>query len=151
MSRKPSRARARRTMNFVNFRGELTSPAQCLSVTERLFRGRQGPMKTKSVACVLAMALTVQGCSSRPREFTPMLTAPPASTAEFDAAAADCTQLLVAGKLDRNGRLSSAAGGAATGAGVAVAGSAAAAATAGYAGMAVAAATIVLLPFALVG
>lgn len=80
-----------------------------------------------------------------------MLAAPPASTAEYDAAYAECTQLLVAGKLDSSGRLASGAGGVATGAGVAAAGGAAAAATAGYAGMAVAAATVVLLPFAVIG
>ncbi|HXG80872.1 MAG TPA: hypothetical protein VNJ05_03640 [Sphingomicrobium sp.] len=108
-------------------------------------------MNSKSMVCVLAAALTAQGCSSRPREFAPVLAAPPASTAEFDAAHAECTQLLVAGKLDKDGRLASGAGGVATGAGVAAAGGAAAAATAGYAGMAVAAATVVLLPFAVLG
>ena len=108
-------------------------------------------MKSRSVACTLAAALMLQGCSSRPREFTPTLAAPPASAAEFDTAHAECTQLLVAGKLDKDGRLASGAGGVATGAGVAAAGGAAAAATAGYAGMAVAAATVVLLPFAVLG
>lgn len=109
-------------------------------------------MQSKSVvAVVLAAALVLPGCSSRPREFRPMLAAPPASPAEFDAATTECTQMLVAGKLDKDGRLASAAGGVGTGAGVAVAGAGAAAATAGYAGMAVAAATVVLLPFALVG
>ena len=69
----------------------------------------------------------------------------------FDQAYATCTQLLVAGKLDQNGRLASAAGGAAAGgAGLAI-GTATAAGVAGYGGMAVAAATIVLLPFAIVG
>jgi len=114
-------------------------------------------MNCKSLVCVLAVAVTVQGCSSRPREFTPVLAAPsalaapPVSRAELDAAYADCTQLLVAGKLDKDGRLASGATGVATGAGVAVAGGAAAATVAGYAGLAVAAATIVLLPFAVVG
>jgi hypothetical protein len=108
-------------------------------------------MTRKYVACVLVFALALPGCSSRPREFNPVLAAPPASAAELDAAAAECTELLVAGKLDKDGRLASAGAGAATGAGVAVAGGTAAAAAAGYAGMAVAAATIVLLPFALVG
>lgn len=108
-------------------------------------------MSNKSLILLLALALTVQGCSSRPREFAPMLAAPPASSAELDAATALCSQLLVDGKLDKDGRLLSAAGGVATGAGVAVAGGAAAAATAGYAGLAVAGATIVLLPFALIG
>ena len=105
----------------------------------------------RSLVCVVAVAVAVQGCSSRPREFRPTLAAAPVSAAEFDAAYGECTQLLVAGKLDKDGRLSSAAGGAATGAGVAAAGGAAAAAAAGYTGMAVAAATVVLLPFALVG
>lgn len=108
-------------------------------------------MTSKLMACVLAVALTLPGCSSRPREFAPVLAAPPASTAEFDASYAECSQLLVAGKLDSSGRLASGATGAATGAGVAVAGGAAAATAAGYAGLAVAAATIVLLPFAVVG
>ena len=110
-------------------------------------------MKIKSVACLLAAALTVQACSSRPREFRPTLAAAaaPQSRAELDAAYTECTQLLVAGKLDKDGRLASGAGGVATGAGVAAAGSVAAATAAGYAGMAVAAATIILLPFAMVG
>ena len=71
--------------------------------------------------------------------------------AAFDRAYADCTQLLVEGKLDHSGRLASAAGGAAaSGAAVAV-GGATAAAVAGYAGLAVVAATVVLLPFAAIG
>ena len=110
-------------------------------------------MNSKSVACVLAGALIVQGCSSRPREFRPALAtaAAPESKAALDAAYTECTQLLVAGKLDSDGRLASGASGVATGAGVAAAGGVAAATAAGYAGMAVAAATIVLLPFAMVG
>jgi len=108
-------------------------------------------MTHKWIAAVLAAALTLPACSSRPREFAPLLAAPPASTTEFDAAYGECGQLLVAGKLDSSGRLASGAAGAATGAGVAAAGSVAAATAAGYAGMAVAAATIVLLPFAVLG
>jgi hypothetical protein len=104
----------------------------------------------------VAMALIIQGCSSRPRAFTPTLYAPQAGQAVFDRAAfdraqADCTKLLVDGKLNEEGRLASAAGGAAaSGAAVAV-GGATAAAVAGYAGMAVVAATVVLLPFAAIG
>lgn len=108
-------------------------------------------MASRFAVSVLAAAVLVGGCSSRPREFTPLMASAPASQTEFDAAYAQCTQLLVAGKLDKDGRLASGAGGVATGAGVAAVGSAAAAATAGYAGMAVAAATIVLLPFAVLG
>lgn len=108
-------------------------------------------MTSKYMAFVLAASLTFAGCSSRPREFAPTLAAPPASTAQFNASYAECSHLLIAGKLDSSGRLASGAAGAATGGGVALAGGAAAAATAGYAGMAVAAATVVLLPFAVLG
>ena len=108
-------------------------------------------MKSNVTICVLVAARVVQGCSSRPREFTPRLATPTASSAEFDAAYASCQQLLVAGKLDSSGRTGSAAAGAAVGAGTAVAGGTAAAAAGGYAGLAAASATIVLLPFAILG
>ncbi len=107
-------------------------------------------MKTKIAACALTAALLLQGCSSRPRQFTPTL-AGAASQSEFEAAYATCNQLFVAGKLDSAGHSGSAAAGAASGAATAAVGGTAAAAAAGYGGMAVAAATIVLLPFALVG
>ena len=112
-------------------------------------------MKHVCVAA-LAAAVLLQGCSSRPREFTPMLAAPPAGAAAFDQAAFDrtyveCNDLLVAGKLDSEGRLASAGAGAATGAGVAVAGGALAASTIPAAGVALASATVVLLPFAVIG
>ena len=95
--------------------------------------------------------MIVSGCSSRPRAYAPMLSAPPVDQSAFDQAQAACSQLLVAGKLDKDGRLASAAGGAAaSGAGM-VAGTATAAAVAGYTGLAVLGATIVLLPFAVVG
>lgn len=108
-------------------------------------------MTSKCVMFATMVALTVAGCSSRPRQFAPLLATPPVSSTEFDASYAECNQLFVAGKLDSNGRVGSGAGGAAAGAGFAAAGGAAAAGAAGYAGMAVAAATIVLLPFAVVG
>lgn len=108
------------------------------------------------IGAALVGALLVSGCSSRPREFTPMLAAPPSGQAAFDQAAFDrayteCSQLMVAGKLDSEGRLASAGAGAAATGVTAVAGGATAAAVAGYGGLAVASATIVLLPFALVG
>ena len=108
-------------------------------------------MKYRLMICALVGSVTLQGCSSRPREFTPVLAAPPASEAEFDAAYGTCHQLLVAGKLDANGRTESGAAGVAAGAGTAVVGSTAAAAVGGYAGLAAASATIVLLPFAVLG
>jgi len=107
-------------------------------------------MNTRALACTLAIALTLQGCSSRPREFNPTLAVPAESQSDFDAAYATCRQLLVEGKLDASGRSGSAGAGAAAGATTAVAGGALASAG-GYAGLAAASATIVLLPFAIVG
>ncbi len=95
--------------------------------------------------------LLLQGCSSRPREFTPTLGIATAEAAGFDQAYATCTQLMVAGKLDRQGRSGSLGGGAAVGATTAAVGAGTAAAIGGYAGMAAAAATVVLLPFAVIG
>ena len=105
---------------------------------------------------IVAASVVVQGCSSRPRAFAPTLAALPSGQATFDQAAFDqanatCSQLLVAGKLDQNGRLASAGvGAAASGAAMAV-GTVSAAAVAGYSGLAVLGATIVLLPFAAIG
>jgi hypothetical protein len=105
------------------------------------------------VASALAVAALVTGCSSRPREYRPMLAAPPAgeTRAKFDADVAECQQLLVAGKLDKDGRLASAGAGAAAGAATAVGGAALASSAGLYGGMAVASATVVLIPFAAVG
>ncbi len=95
--------------------------------------------------------LLLQGCSSRPREFTPTLGISTAEASGFDQAYATCTQLMVAGKLDGQGRSGSLGGGAAVGATTAAVGAGTAAAVGGYLGMAAAAATVVLLPFAVVG
>lgn len=108
-------------------------------------------MKQRVWLWMLMGGLAVQGCSSRPREFTPTLSAVPPDQAQFDAALADCRQLLVAGKLNLAGKGSSAATGAAAGAGTAAVGGATAATLGGYAGVAAASATIVLLPFAVIG
>jgi hypothetical protein len=89
-------------------------------------------LKTLIVIAV-GMSVAVSGCSSRPRAFAPQLAAPPADPKAFEQANAECSHLLVAGKLDQNGKLASAAG------------------VAGYGGMAVVAATVVLLPVAIVG
>jgi hypothetical protein len=106
---------------------------------------------SKYLMVATAAALTLQGCSSRPREFTPTLAAATADTAAFDQAYAGCTELLVAGKLDQNGRAKSLGAGAAAGATTAAVGAGTAAAIGGYGGLAAASATIVLLPFAIVG
>ncbi len=108
-------------------------------------------MKHRLILCAVAVVLTLPGCSSRPREFAPRLAAPAMSTAELDAAHAECRALLVAGKLDSSGRLASGAAGAAAGGALAVGGAAAASSAGLYGGMAVASATIVLIPFVALG
>jgi hypothetical protein len=97
------------------------------------------------------MGLLLEGCSSRPRDFTPTLGVAPADQAKFDAAYAECKQLYVTGKLDRNGRLASGGAGVAAGSAIGAAGTAAATSAGLYGGMAVATATVVLLPVAIVG
>ncbi len=108
-------------------------------------------MRNKSIMCAVAVAMTLSGCSSRPREFAPQLATPPASSAALDASIAECSQLLIAGKLDRSGRVGSGAAGAAAGGAVAVAGGAAATSMVPAVGMALASATIVLMPFVALG
>ena len=112
---------------------------------------RGDSVKNRIVVAAVMGCMTLQACSSRPREFAPTLVALPASQAEFDAAYAECQQLLLAKKLDANGRLASAGAGAGVGVATAAAGGATAAAMGGYGGLAAAGATIVLLPFAIIG
>lgn len=100
---------------------------------------------------VVAAGLLLQGCSSRPREFTPTLGVVPADQAKFDGAYSECKQLYVSGKLDSNGRLGSGGAGVAAGGLVGAAGTAAATSAGLYGGMAVASATLVLMPVAIVG
>jgi len=107
--------------------------------------------KPNITATALALCLSLDACSSTPREFTPQLSSPAAAPSDFDAAYAQCRELLVSGKLDANGKSSSLAAGAGAGAGTAAVGGAAAAAAGGWGGVALASATIVLLPFAIVG
>ncbi len=108
-------------------------------------------MRNKSITCALTIALTLAGYSSRPREFAPHLATAPASTAALDASVAECSQLLVAGKLDGSGRVGSGAAGAAAGSAAAVAGGALATSMVPAVGAALASATLVLLPFVAIG
>ncbi|MDQ3077734.1 MAG: hypothetical protein M3Q83_02705 [Pseudomonadota bacterium] len=97
-------------------------------------------------------SLLLAGCSSRPREFTPTLGIATAERAGFDQAYATCTQLMVAGKLNQEGRSSSLGAGAAAGATTAAVGAGAVAAIGPSLGaLAAASATVVLLPFAVIG
>ena len=108
-------------------------------------------MTSRILGYLLIAGVAVQGCSSRPREFTPQLTAAAASQAAFDAAYAECQTLFVAGKLDASGRSGSGAVGAAAGVATAAVGTGTAVAVGGYAGLAAMSATVVLLPFAILG
>lgn len=81
--------------------------------------------------CAAAVAaLLLQGCSSRPRSFVPVLAAPPADQAAYEAHLQACQVRIATGGW-KHGRGASAAGGAAigTGAGVAAGAAASAAAT----------------------
>lgn len=108
-------------------------------------------MINRIAAYVAISCLALQGCSSRPRNFTPTLATPPANQADFEAAFAACHQLFLAGQLNSSGRSKSLAVGAGAGAGTAAVGGTAAAAAGGWAGAALASATVVLLPFAVIG
>lgn len=100
----------------------------------------------RTTAIAAAAALLLGGCSSRPREFAPVLAAAPADQARYDADVQDCMALLSQGKLNSEGRLASGAAGVAAGATTAVLGGAAASSAGLYTGMAVASATVVALP-----
>lgn len=107
-------------------------------------------MGHKACACAAAM-LALQGCSSRPREFTPQLSIAPASKTRLDAAIAECKDLYIAGKLDSSGRSASAAAAVGAGATVAAGGAAAASGAGTLAGMgAIASATVVAIPIVVV-
>ena len=108
-------------------------------------------MRTGFVATSLAVALSIQGCSSKPRTFDPKLAAAPADQAAFETAYSECRQLLADGKLDSSGRLESGGAGAAAGGATMAVGSAAAAGVGGWSGLAVASATVVALPFVMIG
>ena len=66
---------------------------------------RKGDIMHNGMMVLAALGLVLDGCSSRPREFTPNLGIAPIDQAKFDAAYGECKQLFVAGKLDTSGRL----------------------------------------------
>lgn len=108
-------------------------------------------MLRQGFAAAVAASLCLGACSSRPRAFNPVLAAAPADQSGFEAAISECTELMLAGKLDSHGRMGSGGAGAAAGATTAAVGGTAAAMAGGWGGVAVASATIVLLPFAALG
>ena len=100
---------------------------------------------TLAAACAIALA----GCSSKPRNFAPVLAAAPADARAYQAQWLDCRDQVAGTKHNGSGRLGSAAGGAAAGVGAgAAAGAAVSGATvAGYgAAAAAAAATLMVVP-----
>ncbi|HWH18031.1 MAG TPA: hypothetical protein VNT77_06820 [Allosphingosinicella sp.] len=107
-------------------------------------------MRSKTIMTALVAALALQACSSKPREFRPVLQAAPADPAAYEAAEAECRDALAA-KLGAEGRLSSGGAGAAAGAATAAGGAAVASGTAGWGGLAVMGATVLLAPVAIVG
>ena len=109
-------------------------------------------MRGNLLVVTACAGLLVQGCSSRPREFTPTLGIATAEAAGFDQAYATCTQLMVAGKLNTEGRSGSLGAGAAAGATTAAVGAGTVAVLGPSMGaLAAASATVVLLPFAVIG
>ena len=120
-------------------------------VRSRISGARWGDIMEARLVVTLIAALSLQACSSRPREFRPALAATPADQDQFETEFSECRQLMVAGKLNSNGQLASGGAGAATGAATVAVGGTAAAVAGGYGGLAVASATVVLLPFAVIG
>ncbi len=109
-------------------------------------------MRCNLLVVTACAGLLVQGCSSRPREFTPTPGIATAEAAGFDQAYATCTQLMVAGKLNQEGRSGSLGAGAAAGATTAAVGAGTVAAIGPSLGaFAVASATVIMLPFAVIG
>lgn len=107
-------------------------------------------MPKKSVLIVVAGAVFLSACSSRPRNFAPMLGAVPTDQKAYEAQLQMCRERLAA-RLDKSGRLASAAAGTAIGVGAGyAAGTATAAGTAGTIGAAgaAAAAAVMVLPIA---
>ena len=106
---------------------------------------------TRKLTVAAVIVLTLGGCSSRPRDFSPVLAVPAADRPAFDASVAECSTLLAEGKLTSDGRLASGAAGAAAGGATLAVGSAAASSAGMFGGMAIAGATIVALPFVAMG
>jgi hypothetical protein len=109
------------------------------------------PRSSKALLAALTAALVLQGCSSRPRSFNPVLQAAPTDEAAFHAAFAECSQLIAQGENFQSDRVESGGAGAAAGLATGAAGTAAASGAAGWGGMAVMGATLVLAPFAIMG
>jgi hypothetical protein len=83
-------------------------------------------MNNKPLVLVGICAIALGGCSSRPRNFAPVLAAAPADARSYESHWLDCREQVAAATSKGSGRLASAGGGAVAGAGAGVAASAAA-------------------------
>lgn len=112
-------------------------------------------MNNKPLLLLGICAIALGGCSSRPRNFAPVLAAAPADARAYEKHWLDCREQVAATTGKGSGRLASAGGGAVAGAGAGVAASAAASgatfATYGAAATAAAAAIMVVPVFGLAG
>lgn len=109
-------------------------------------------MKSHASLLAAAGAVLITGCSSKPRNFAPVMAAPPADAKAYEAQWLTCRQQVAATAKSGSGRGASALGGAAAGVGSAVAVGTSAGASAGMVGaMAAASATVILAPIAIVG
>jgi hypothetical protein len=82
-------------------------------------------MTKKALLLLSICAITLGGCSSRPRNFAPVLAAAPADARAYENHWLDCREQVAAATGKRSGRLASAGGGAIAGAGAGLAASAA--------------------------
>lgn len=98
-------------------------------------------MLKNSVLIVMAGAVGLSGCSSRPRNFAPVLAAAPTDQKSYEAQLQTCRERLAA-RVDRSGRLASAAAGTAVGIGAGYAAGAATVGTTGTMGAAAGAAAL---------
>jgi hypothetical protein len=109
-------------------------------------------MKGHALLWAAAGAVVLTGCSSKPRNFAPVMAAPPADAQAYEAQWLACREQVAMTAKNGSGRLASAAGGAAAGVGGAVAVGTSAGASAGMVGaMAAATATVILAPIAAIG
>ena len=109
-------------------------------------------MKSHALLWAAAGTVTITGCSSKPRNFAPVMSTAPADAKAYEAQWLSCREQVAATAKNGSGRGASALGGAAAGVGSAVAVGTSAGASAGMVGaMAAASATVILAPIAAIG
>src|SRR5919112_3578662 len=86
---------------------------------------RSNEMNNKPLLLLGICAIALGGCSSRPRNFAPVLAAAPADARAYEKHWLDCREQVAAATGKGSGRLASAGGGAIAGAGAGLAANAA--------------------------